>query len=86
MEQNLKLFIKVINIPLKDIVHWIVGHWLMNTFFFFFNSLLPETLIGSMSSIHLLIFYRQILGDVLLKDRMSMQNAGKGSLEFSFVQ
>nr|KAF6423248.1 nephrocystin 1 [Rousettus aegyptiacus] len=38
-------------------------------------SLLPETLIGSMSSIHLLIFYRQILGDVLLKDRMSMQNA-----------
>ncbi|XP_034856917.1 nephrocystin-1 isoform X1 [Mirounga leonina] len=38
-------------------------------------SLLPETLIGSMCSIHLLIFYRQILGDVLLKDRMSMQNA-----------
>ncbi|XP_023382106.1 nephrocystin-1 isoform X4 [Pteropus vampyrus] len=38
-------------------------------------SLLPETLIGSMSSIHLLIFYRQILGDVLLKDRMSMQSA-----------
>ncbi|XP_032266343.1 nephrocystin-1 isoform X2 [Phoca vitulina] len=38
-------------------------------------SLLPETLIGSMCSIHLLIFYRQILGDVLLKDRMSMQSA-----------
>ncbi|GAB5569850.1 nephrocystin-1 isoform X2 [Prionailurus iriomotensis] len=37
--------------------------------------LLPETLIGSMCSIHLLIFYRQILGDVLLKDRMSMQSA-----------
>ncbi|XP_057165082.1 nephrocystin-1 isoform X1 [Ursus arctos] len=37
-------------------------------------SLLPETLIGSMCSIHLLIFYRQILGDVLLKDRMSMQS------------
>ncbi|KAI5167975.1 Nephrocystin-1 [Manis pentadactyla] len=38
-------------------------------------SLLPETLIGSMSCIHLLIFYRQILGDVLLKDRPSMQSA-----------
>ncbi|XP_042837967.1 nephrocystin-1 isoform X1 [Panthera tigris] len=40
-----------------------------------YQSLLPETLIGSMCSIHLLIFYRQILGDVLLKDRMSMQSA-----------
>nr|XP_060165865.1 nephrocystin-1 isoform X5 [Globicephala melas] len=38
-------------------------------------SLLPETLIGSMCSVHLLIFYRQILGDVLLKDRMSMHSA-----------
>lgn len=38
-------------------------------------SLLPETLIGSMCSTHLLIFYRQILGDVLLKDRMSMDSA-----------
>ncbi|XP_023396873.1 nephrocystin-1 isoform X2 [Loxodonta africana] len=38
-------------------------------------SLLPETLIGSMCSIHLLVFYRQILGDVLLKDRMSLQSA-----------
>ncbi|XP_070285840.1 nephrocystin-1-like [Myotis yumanensis] len=38
-------------------------------------SLLPETLIGSMSYIHLLIFYRQILGDVLLKERLSMQSA-----------
>ncbi|XP_012497348.1 PREDICTED: nephrocystin-1 isoform X1 [Propithecus coquereli] len=38
-------------------------------------SLLPETLIGSMCTIHLLIFYRQILGDVLLKDRMSLQSA-----------
>ncbi|XP_044117578.1 nephrocystin-1 isoform X2 [Neovison vison] len=38
-------------------------------------SLLPETLIGSMCSIHLFIFYRQILGDVLLKDRMTMQSA-----------
>ncbi|XP_002799426.1 nephrocystin-1 isoform X1 [Macaca nemestrina] len=37
-------------------------------------SLLPETLIGSMCSVHLLIFYRQILGDVLLKDRMSLQS------------
>ncbi|XP_031297091.1 nephrocystin-1 isoform X2 [Camelus dromedarius] len=38
-------------------------------------SLLPETLIGSMCSIHLLIFYRQILGDVLLRDRMSPDSA-----------
>uniref|UniRef100_A0A8C8ZZW6 Nephrocystin-1 n=1 Tax=Prolemur simus TaxID=1328070 RepID=A0A8C8ZZW6_PROSS len=37
-------------------------------------SLLPETLIGSMCTIHLLTFYRQILGDVLLKDRMSLQS------------
>lgn len=48
--------------------------------FFFLNSFLPETLIGSMCSIHLLIFYRQILGDVLLKDRMSLQSAGKEGL------
>ncbi|XP_025941894.1 nephrocystin-1 isoform X2 [Apteryx rowi] len=38
-------------------------------------NLLPETLIGSMCYIHLLIFYRQILGDALLKDRISMQSA-----------
>ncbi|XP_042551334.1 nephrocystin-1 [Dipodomys spectabilis] len=38
-------------------------------------SLLPETLIGSMCSSHLLVFYRQILGDVLLKDRASLQSA-----------
>ncbi|XP_012875208.1 PREDICTED: nephrocystin-1 [Dipodomys ordii] len=38
-------------------------------------SLLPETLIGSMSSSRLLVFYRQILGDVLLKDRASLQSA-----------
>ncbi|XP_072807548.1 nephrocystin-1 isoform X2 [Vicugna pacos] len=38
-------------------------------------SLLPETLIGSMCSVHLLIFYRQILGDVLLRDRTSPDSA-----------
>nr|XP_006116306.1 nephrocystin-1 [Pelodiscus sinensis] len=38
-------------------------------------NLLPETLIGSMCCIHLLIFYRQILSDVLLKDRISTQSA-----------
>ncbi|XP_051470766.1 nephrocystin-1 [Apus apus] len=37
-------------------------------------NLLPETLIGSMCYIHLLIFYRQILGDALLKDRISIQS------------
>ncbi|XP_026700094.1 nephrocystin-1 isoform X1 [Athene cunicularia] len=38
-------------------------------------NLLPETLIGSMCYIHILIFYRQILGDALLKDSVSMQSA-----------
>ncbi|XP_054036001.1 nephrocystin-1 [Dryobates pubescens] len=37
-------------------------------------NLLPETLIGSMCHIHLLIFYRQLLGDALLKDRISVQS------------
>ncbi|NXH19543.1 NPHP1 protein, partial [Bucco capensis] len=35
---------------------------------------LPETLIGNMCYIHLLTFYRQILGDALLKDRTNMQS------------
>ncbi|XP_050170866.1 nephrocystin-1 isoform X2 [Myiozetetes cayanensis] len=35
---------------------------------------LPETLIGSMSYIHLLAFYRQMLGDALLRDRTSTQS------------
>ncbi|XP_072188873.1 nephrocystin-1 isoform X2 [Excalfactoria chinensis] len=38
-------------------------------------NLLPETFIGSMCYIHLLIFYRQILGDALLRDRINMQSA-----------
>ncbi|KAJ7341223.1 hypothetical protein JRQ81_005080 [Phrynocephalus forsythii] len=38
-------------------------------------NLLPEVLIGSMCYIHLLLFYRQILGDVLLRDRLNIQNA-----------
>ncbi|KAH0622815.1 hypothetical protein JD844_025512 [Phrynosoma platyrhinos] len=38
-------------------------------------NLLPEVLIGSMCYIHLVVFYRQILGDVLLKERVNMQNA-----------
>ncbi|CAI9583899.1 unnamed protein product, partial [Staurois parvus] len=37
-------------------------------------SLLPETLVGSMCHVPLLVFYRQILGDVLLKERVNMQN------------
>ncbi|XP_027754006.1 nephrocystin-1 isoform X3 [Empidonax traillii] len=35
---------------------------------------LPETLIGSTSYIHLLAFYRQMLGDALLRDRTSTQS------------
>ncbi|RMC08033.1 hypothetical protein DUI87_15505 [Hirundo rustica rustica] len=38
------------------------------------SNFLPETLVGGMCYIHLLVFYRQILGDALLKDRMSMQS------------
>ncbi|OXB53160.1 hypothetical protein ASZ78_012602 [Callipepla squamata] len=38
-------------------------------------NLLPETLMGSMCYIHLLILYRQILGDALLRDRTNMQSA-----------
>nr|XP_048315780.1 nephrocystin-1 isoform X5 [Myodes glareolus] len=38
-------------------------------------NLLPETLVGSMCSAHLLKFYRQILGDVLLRDRTNLQSA-----------
>ncbi|NXN97509.1 NPHP1 protein, partial [Rhinopomastus cyanomelas] len=37
-------------------------------------NLLPETLIGSMCCAHLLMFYRQILGDALLRDRLSSQS------------
>ncbi|XP_053316793.1 nephrocystin-1 [Spea bombifrons] len=36
---------------------------------------LPETILGSTCYIPLLAFYRQILADVLLKERVSMQNA-----------
>ncbi|XP_027549229.1 nephrocystin-1 isoform X3 [Neopelma chrysocephalum] len=35
---------------------------------------LPETLIGSTSHVPLLAFYRQILGDALLRDRTSVQS------------
>uniref|UniRef100_A0A670Y7Y6 Nephrocystin-1 n=1 Tax=Pseudonaja textilis TaxID=8673 RepID=A0A670Y7Y6_PSETE len=38
-------------------------------------NLLPEVLIGSMCYMHLILFYRQILGDVLLKDRPNVQHA-----------
>uniref|UniRef100_A0A4W3JSL9 Nephrocystin-1 n=2 Tax=Callorhinchus milii TaxID=7868 RepID=A0A4W3JSL9_CALMI len=38
-------------------------------------NLLPETLVGPKCYIHLLGFYRQLLADVLLKDRINLQNA-----------
>uniref|UniRef100_A0A4W5LXL0 Nephronophthisis 1 n=1 Tax=Hucho hucho TaxID=62062 RepID=A0A4W5LXL0_9TELE len=38
-------------------------------------SALPDTLVGSLSSIHLLVLYRQLLADILLMDRATMQNA-----------
>uniref|UniRef100_A0A673VZG0 Nephronophthisis 1 n=1 Tax=Salmo trutta TaxID=8032 RepID=A0A673VZG0_SALTR len=38
-------------------------------------SALPDTLVGSLSSIHLLVLHRQLLADILLMDRATMQNA-----------
>ncbi|XP_048863353.1 nephrocystin-1 isoform X1 [Brienomyrus brachyistius] len=38
-------------------------------------NLLPDTLIGSSSSVPLLALYRQVLADALLRDRLTMQNA-----------
>ncbi|KAK2843894.1 hypothetical protein Q7C36_012109 [Tachysurus vachellii] len=38
-------------------------------------SLLPVTLLGCMSTVPLLVLYRQLLADILLLDRVTMQNA-----------
>ncbi|KAG9341788.1 hypothetical protein JZ751_018510, partial [Albula glossodonta] len=38
-------------------------------------NLLPDTLVGSTCSVHLLALYRQVLADALLRDRLTMQNA-----------
>ncbi|KAM6956237.1 nephrocystin-1 [Aplochiton taeniatus] len=38
-------------------------------------SLLPDCLLGTMSSVHLLALHRQLLADTLLMDRATMQNA-----------
>ncbi|CAB1343802.1 unnamed protein product [Coregonus sp. 'balchen'] len=38
-------------------------------------SALPDTLVGSLSSIHLLVLHRQLLADALLMNRATMQNA-----------
>uniref|UniRef100_A0A6Q2XIG3 SH3 domain-containing protein n=1 Tax=Esox lucius TaxID=8010 RepID=A0A6Q2XIG3_ESOLU len=38
-------------------------------------SVLPDTLVGSLSTIPLLVLHRQLLADVLLMDRATMQNA-----------
>ncbi|KAF5909548.1 nephrocystin-1 isoform X1, partial [Clarias magur] len=38
-------------------------------------SLLPDTLLGCMSAVPLLVLYRQLLADTLLLDRVTMQNA-----------
>lgn len=58
------------------------GGTLAKCIFPFRDSFLPETLVGSMCCSHLLVFYRQILGDALLKDRTNSQNAGKESSRF----
>ncbi|XP_072102959.1 nephrocystin-1 [Mobula birostris] len=38
-------------------------------------NLLPETLVGPKCYVHLLAFYRQLLAEALLKDRINMQSA-----------
>uniref|UniRef100_A0A671PW26 Nephrocystin-1-like n=1 Tax=Sinocyclocheilus anshuiensis TaxID=1608454 RepID=A0A671PW26_9TELE len=38
-------------------------------------NLLPDTIVGSLSTVHLLATYRQILADALLLDRVTMYNA-----------
>ncbi|KAJ8384793.1 hypothetical protein AAFF_G00198790 [Aldrovandia affinis] len=38
-------------------------------------NLLPDTLVGSTCSAHLVALYRQVLADALLRDRLTMQNA-----------
>uniref|UniRef100_A0A672JRV7 SH3 domain-containing protein n=1 Tax=Sinocyclocheilus grahami TaxID=75366 RepID=A0A672JRV7_SINGR len=38
-------------------------------------NLLPDTIVGSLSTVHLLATYRQILADALLLDRITMYNA-----------
>ncbi|KAI2654294.1 Nephrocystin-1 [Labeo rohita] len=38
-------------------------------------NLLPDTIVGSLSTLHLLATYRQILADALLLDRVTMYNA-----------
>nr|XP_055028763.1 nephrocystin-1 [Misgurnus anguillicaudatus] len=38
-------------------------------------NLLPDTMVGSLSLLHLLAIYRQILADALLLDRVTMQSA-----------
>ncbi|XP_072546652.1 nephrocystin-1 [Salminus brasiliensis] len=38
-------------------------------------NLLPDTLTGCLSTVHLLALYRQVLADALLLDRVTMQNA-----------
>ncbi|XP_062863460.1 nephrocystin-1 isoform X2 [Trichomycterus rosablanca] len=38
-------------------------------------SLLPDTMVGCLSLLHLLVLYRQLLADTLLLDRVTMQNA-----------
>ncbi|MCI4382219.1 hypothetical protein PGIGA_G00012530 [Pangasianodon gigas] len=38
-------------------------------------SLLPDTILGCVSTVPLLVLYRQLLADTLLLDRVTMQNA-----------
>uniref|UniRef100_A0A673VYP8 Nephronophthisis 1 n=1 Tax=Salmo trutta TaxID=8032 RepID=A0A673VYP8_SALTR len=51
-----------------------------------FVSALPDTLVGSLSSIHLLVLHRQLLADILLMDRATMQNAGNTCTHKSWLE
>ncbi len=45
-------------------------------------SLLPDTLLHSLSCVHLLALHRQLLADTLLMDRPTMQDAGNTCFQF----
>lgn len=54
-------------------------HWFISLIY----SLLPSTLVGNLSLLLFYSYYRQILADVLLRDRLDLDSTGK-QMKFSF--
>uniref|UniRef100_A0A673IPW0 Nephrocystin-1-like n=1 Tax=Sinocyclocheilus rhinocerous TaxID=307959 RepID=A0A673IPW0_9TELE len=59
----------------RKIPKLVVKHKSVNTRSRELLNLLPDTVVGSLSTLHLLATYRQILADALLLDRITMYNA-----------